>query len=195
MKWGYRPRSPFRYHTDSHKTQESMPWTLGTEKRRRQHLGSQSSHTCCRTGLSPKGQWSHSWPLSWAEGQGARGGQGATGRCQPGVWFLPETEGGGPWESNQRVLASSLAPGARAGVGDRAMRGGRAKLSHRQKRRRAAASKRLALEASACEAKQRGPHRTGSGPGSRGQEPPRSKDTCLALTVKGTSSGPSGAAR
>ena len=27
------------------------------------------------TGLSPKEQWSLSWPLSWAEGQGAQGGQ------------------------------------------------------------------------------------------------------------------------
>lgn len=48
-----------------------------------------------------KGQWSLSWPLSWAQGQGARGGQGAAGRCQEGVWFLPETGGLGPLEPSQ----------------------------------------------------------------------------------------------
>lgn len=69
--------------------------------------------------LSLKGRWSHSWPLSWAKGQSAQGGQKATGRCQRGVRFLPETGGGGPWEPGQQVLTSPVAQGTGAGAGDR----------------------------------------------------------------------------
>lgn len=68
--------------------------------------------------MSLKGRQSLSWPLSWAKGQGAWGGQKATGRCQRGVWFLPETGGRGPWERGQRVLTSPVAQGTGAGAGD-----------------------------------------------------------------------------
>lgn len=56
------------------------------------------------TGVSPKEQWSLSWPLSWAKGQGAQGGQGATGRCQGRVQFLPETGGGDPGSQARESL-------------------------------------------------------------------------------------------
>lgn len=127
--------------------------------------------------MSPKGRWSPSWPLSQAEGQGALGGQGATGRCQGGVWFLPESGGVGPWEPGQRVLASPLAQGARA---DRqSYKGnqgrGRAKFSHCQKLRQAAASKGQAWEDSTWEAKRLGPCRAGSRASEERGGPRRSK--------------------
>lgn len=111
--------------------------------------------------MSLKGRWSHSWPLSWAKGQSAQEGQKATGRCQRGVRFLPETGGGGPWEPGQQVLTSPVAQGTGAGAGDRSTWGIMEWKSKAQSLR-GADRLRGAKGALIWAVKQPAPHRTGS---------------------------------
>lgn len=115
------------------------------------------------------------------------GGQGATDRCQGGVWFLPETGGRGSWEPGQRVLASPLAQGAGAGAGDRPTMGIKGRKSKAPSLPEGA-SKGPVLEDSTWEAKQYGPRRTGSG-SREGRGCWEARRYHLALTVKSTSSG------
>lgn len=115
--------------------------------------------------LSLKGRWSHSWPLSWAKGQSAQGGQKATGRCQRGVRFLPETGGGGPWEPGQQVLTSPVAQGTGAGAGDRTIWGimeWKSKVQSLREADRLRGAKGTALDDLIWAVKRPGPHRTDS---------------------------------
>lgn len=133
------------------------------QKRRWQHLYRQRQPRLLQDSSESKRAGEPFLATVLGRGPGClRGGQGATDRCQGGVWFLPETGGRGSWEPGQRVLASPLAQGAGAGAGDRPTMGIKGRKSKAPSLPEGA-SKGPALEDSTWEAKQYGPRRTGSG--------------------------------
>lgn len=132
----HHQRSSFVDHTDSPQSTRPHPYH---GRKGAAHLRPQSSHTCCKTGVSPsKGQGSLSGPGSLTESQGTRGAASREPPRSAGGSLVspPQTEEGNPGRRASKSWPHQPR-GTGAGAGDRATgrpEGETARLSPCQRR-------------------------------------------------------------